>query len=176
MNRYIIVVVEGTATKLFSDDGHVTITEEICTLTSTQEETDSRIILYAMYAAANGYTAAKIRSPDSDVFFILLNFCSNLNLNVFFESGFGNKKYCVNLTHLAAQFGTMKCKALLGLHAFTHCDSTSAFKGKGKAQLTKSRSENVLITSFLGYKTLDSNVMATSIMESFLYGLQNVIV
>ena len=43
-------------------------------------------------------------------------------------------------------------------------------------QLTKSRLENVLITSFLGYKTLDSNVMGTSIMESFLYGLQNVIV
>ena len=43
------------------------------------------------------------------------------------------------------------------------------------AQLTKSRSENVLITSFLGYKTLDSNVMGTSIMEIFLYGLQNVI-
>ena len=46
----------------------------------------------------------------------------------------------------------------------------------GLAQLTKSRSENVLITLFLGYKTLDSNVMGTSIMESFLYGLQNVIV
>ena len=43
-----IVVVEGKATTLFSDDGHVTITEEICTLTSTQEETDSRIILLQM--------------------------------------------------------------------------------------------------------------------------------
>ena len=42
-------------------------------------------------------------------------------------------------------------------------------KGVVMAQLTKSRSENVLITSFLGYKTLDSNVMGTSIMESFLY-------
>ena len=47
---------------------------------------------------------------------------------------------------------------------------------KVSPQLTKSRSENVLITLFLGYKTLDSNVMGTSIMESFLYGLQNVIV
>ena len=34
-------------------------------------------------------------------------------------------------------------------------------------QLTKSRSEKVLITLFLSYKTLDSNVMGTSIMESF---------
>ena len=33
------------------------------------------------------------------------------------------------------------------------------------SQLTKSHSENVLITSFLGYKTLDSNVMETSIIR-----------
>jgi hypothetical protein len=29
------------------------------------------------------------------------------------------------------------CTALLGLHAFTHCNSTSAFKGKGKVRQIK---------------------------------------
>ena len=58
----------------------------------------------------------------------------------------------------------------------TQCSTEECQIVKHSAQLTKSRSENVLITSFLGYKTLDSNVMGTSIMESFLYGLQNVIV
>ena len=56
------------------------------------------------------------------------------------------------------------------------CYPASLIQRNATSQLTKSRSENVLITSFLGYKTLDSNVMGTSIMESFLYGLQNVIV
>ena len=115
--RQIIVEVEGIATKLYSTDGCSTIKEGISSLESTQEETDSRIILYSMNAAANNYTAIKVRSPDSDVFFLLLNFSSSLQLSIFFESGVGNKKYCISLSKLAAHLRNLKCSALLRLSA-----------------------------------------------------------
>ena len=38
----------------------------------------------------------------------------------------------MSLTAIAEQFGEDQCAALPGLHAFTGCDTTSAFSGKGK--------------------------------------------
>ena len=40
-------------------------------------------------------------------------------------------------TKLAAAIGEDVCKALIGLHAFTGCDTVSAFAGKGKAKAFK---------------------------------------
>ena len=43
----------------------------------------------------------------------------------------------INITALGKQYSAKFCKALLALHAFTGCDSTSAFKGKGKVKAIK---------------------------------------
>ena len=43
----------------------------------------------------------------------------------------------LNLTHLARDLTPQFCSALLSVHAFTGCDSTSAFKGKGKVKALK---------------------------------------
>ena len=44
------------------------------------------------------------------------------------------KKDQLNITKLAEEHGPEKCSAPFGLHAFTGCDSTSAFKVKGKVK------------------------------------------
>lgn len=41
------------------------------------------------------------------------------------------------MTELAEHYSDEYCKALLGLRAFTGCDSTSASKGKGKVKAIK---------------------------------------
>lgn len=43
----------------------------------------------------------------------------------------------VNITQLAKEYGQRLCTALMSLHAFTHCDTTSAFKGIGKVRPIK---------------------------------------
>ena len=95
------------------------------------------MILYCFYAKQNGFKNVVVRSPDSDLFFILLNYIHDLTgITVYFETGKKNKKRLINITELGTHYTSEYCKALLGLHAFTGCDSTSAFKGKGKVRVS----------------------------------------
>ena len=106
-------------------------------LDSSQEETDTRVVLYARNAADMGYKVAHIKSPDSDIFFILLYHSSYLNIEVLFESGTGNRKRLLNISKLNKKLGHRVCSSLLSLHALTGCDTTSSLKGIGKIKLLK---------------------------------------
>jgi hypothetical protein len=102
---------------------------------STQEETDSRVVLYCFYGKQQGYRNIRIRSPDTDIFFILLHYALELQgVTILFDTGTGNKKRLIDITKLAQQYQQELCTALLGLHAFTRCDITSAFKGIEKVK------------------------------------------
>ena len=103
-------------------------------LQSSHEETDTRVVLYCNYAADNSYDYVKVRSPDSDIFFILLYYATNLGIKILFDTGTGNKKRLLDITKLANDFTSVYCAALLAMHAFTRCDTTSAFKGVGKVK------------------------------------------
>ena len=71
-NREIVLINQGKAFDIQVTDGNVKVTE-IKNLFSTQEETDTRVVLYCMHAASIGYKYVRVRTPDSDIFFILLN-------------------------------------------------------------------------------------------------------
>ena len=135
--RNIIVIAEGHAYQLQSLDGQTTDRMEIMSLHSTQEETDTRIILYCKYAQDNGYEYVRVRSPDSDVFFVLLLYVHEMTITVFFDTGTGNRRRLINISELAEDFTTEYATALAALHVFTHCDTTSAFKGIGKVKPIK---------------------------------------
>ena len=83
------------------------------------------------------YKNVKIKSPDTDVFFILLNHASQVDTEIYFDTGKGNSRRLLNMTNISKEFGQRKCSSLLGLHAFTGCDTTSAFKGIGKIKPVK---------------------------------------
>jgi hypothetical protein len=85
----------------------------------------------------------RIQVRYSDIFFILLHYAHQLHgLELLFETGKGNKKCCINITKAAESLTAPFCNALLGLHAFTGCDSTSSFKGKGKVKAVKLMEKN----------------------------------
>ena len=126
-DRKFIMVRNGEAFELSSREKHT-----IPNLMSNQEETDSRVVLYAMYAASQGYERVRIRTPDSDIFWILLHHARSIDIEILYDTGFGNKKQMINISHLCNHYSQSVCNALLGIHGFTGCDSTSAFKGKGK--------------------------------------------
>ena len=118
LGRKVIIICEGAAYQLTSEDGQSTATMEIETLRSSQEETDSRVVLYCMYGKNKGYEYIRIKSPDSDVFFILLHYALTLpNVVILFDTGTGNKQRLININELAEGYTQNHCTALMCLHA-----------------------------------------------------------
>ena len=108
------------------------MTQDIPELMSTQEETDTRIVLYLKFALKLGYKSAVVRTPDTDIFAILLFYASSIALTIFIDIGTGKHRRIVNITQMAESMGVENCKMVLGLYVFTGEDVTSSFKGKGK--------------------------------------------
>lgn len=67
-------------------------TEEIFSLVSNQEETDTRVVLYMHYASTIGYQTAIVRTPDSDLFFITLFHAQSVPLTVYLDVGTGKQR------------------------------------------------------------------------------------
>ena len=178
-NRILTLICDGKATEIKTKE-HKVMTTEIPELESNQEETDTRVILYCMYAKKNGYKNIVVRSPDSDIFFILLSYVHELSgVTIFFETGNKNKRKLINITSLGLNYSEQYCKALLGLHAFTGCDSTSAFKSKGKVRPIQLMLKDKLIInacSALG----DSWILSNNILEGLerltcrMYGMTKI--
>ena len=90
------------------------------------------------------------RSPDTDIFFILLHYALELQgVTILFDNGTGNKKRLIDITKLAQQYKQELCTALLGLHTFTRCDTTSAFKEIGKVKPIKTLQQSPQFQSAL---------------------------
>ena len=137
-NNKVILIAEGHAYSFRSDEQQQhTLVQELASLYSNQEETDSRIVLYCKYAHEQGYEHARVRSPDTDIFFILIYHAKTLPCTTYFDTGTGNNKRLINITELVADYTQEYCTALTAVHAFCHCDSTSAFKGVGKIKPIK---------------------------------------
>ena len=89
-----------------------------------------------MYAAEKGYQYVRVKTPNSDILWILMFHANKIKATVLYETGHGNKKRLLHITELSQHY-VNKCDALLGLHAFAGCDVTSAFKGIGKVKPLK---------------------------------------
>lgn len=132
-NRRIFVVVEETCIQLSSEDGIVTDSRPVHELYSSHEEADTKIILHCMHAVQNATPEALVvRSPDTDVFLLLLAFAVKISSPLFFDTGTGNNRRLLDITDLSNKLPEDMCSALLGFHSFTGCDTTSCFAGKGK--------------------------------------------
>ena len=106
-------------------------------LRSTQEEADTRLLLHASLAAKNGYKAAVISSEDTDVFVLCLAFEDFVPATIYWKCGTQTRTRYISITNVVQRHGSGICKCFPGLHAFTGCDSVSAFSGKGKLTALK---------------------------------------
>ena len=59
------------------------------------------------------------------------------NMSILFKTGRGNKSRLLDITAFRKQMSAIYISALLSLHAYTRCDTVSAFKGKGKLKPLK---------------------------------------
>lgn len=99
----------------------------------TQEEADTRLVLHLSDAANKGHQNITVRTADTDVVVIIV---SNLHLipvsKVWISFGVGKHHRYIAAHEIAASLGPCKAKSLAVFHAFTGCDVTSFFAGKGK--------------------------------------------
>ena len=113
---------------------------EIVELRSTQEEADTRMMLHVRHATSK-YSKLVVVSEDTDVFVILLGLNSEIGgakeTRIFLRRGKKNKVRLIDLSRLATILGLDLCKALMGVHAFSGCDSVSAIAGQGKVKAIK---------------------------------------
>ncbi|XP_033106462.1 uncharacterized protein LOC117108533 [Anneissia japonica] len=105
------------------------------------EEADTRLLLHAKHASKYCKDVI-IRSPDTDVSIIALSLMDKLASNLFFLTGTGRKSRIIDLQKVASVYNPSVREALIGLHIFTGCDSTSAFYSKGKKKALAIAQEN----------------------------------
>jgi len=106
-------------------------------LYSSQEEADTRIMLHLSHISRFNYKSAIVASIDTDVRLLCIAFIEQFSMKVFQKSGTENRVKYVNINDVHNLLGNDVCQALLGMHAFTGCDSVSCFAGKGKLSALK---------------------------------------
>ena len=105
---------------------------KVYSLQSNQEETDCMVIIYRHHAAMLGHRSSVIKTPDTDIFFILLHHAHSIKLTIYLDTGVGKPRMLINVTELAESIGKDYCSSLLGMYVFTGENCTSSFKRKGK--------------------------------------------
>lgn len=163
----------------FTSDGTSVDRMEIASLQSDHEEADTRLLLHASHAAsemADG--SVVICTPDTDVVLLALTFCDRIGARVLVKTGHRSNRRCINCHVISQHLGADVCQALPGLHAFTGCDSTSAFVGKGKKKafdLICRDAEAASAMTLLG-KEFDTSLEVQQSCEKFvckLYGVKH---
>ena len=112
------------------------------------------MFLVCLNEKQQGYGYVHVKSIATDIFSILLCYAEDLSdITVLFDTGKGNQKRLIDMSSLAKGLTQQYCTALRVLHAFTGCNTTSAFKGKGKIRpikLVKSKSSFIETFASLG--------------------------
>uniref|UniRef100_UPI00358DDB47 uncharacterized protein n=1 Tax=Myxine glutinosa TaxID=7769 RepID=UPI00358DDB47 len=116
--------------------------DEVPGLQCKQEEADGRLLLHAAHAAREGYQAVVICAEDTDVFIMSLAFHDKIGVPLFQKCGTSTWTRLVDIVKVAATVGVDVCRALIGMHAYTGCDTVSVFAGKGKTSALKLLTKN----------------------------------
>ena len=116
--------------------------EDVPELKSRQEEADIRLLLHAKHAASSGISAAIVVADDTDVFLLSVAFCKEIPASLYHKCGTSTRTYYVDVTRAAYALGSDVAEAIIGLHAFTGCDSVSSFASCGKMKALKLLKEN----------------------------------
>lgn len=117
-------------------------TTEVVELECDHEEADTRLLLHAKHASDNDFSVVAIKSPDTDVFLLMVAMKQNFSADLHFITGNQNQSRIISVNEVCDKVGSETCNLIVGFHAFTGCDSVSSFYGKGKKKAWKVLSEN----------------------------------
>lgn len=166
--RNVYFVLESQCICLHSMDGLTVDASPVPELSSNQEEADTRIILHCLYSSQQMPTdvAVVVRSPDTDVFILLMAYSFEIQQPLMFDTGGGNNRRLLDVHKHAAALGHDVACALPAFHAFTGSDCTSAFVRKGKkGPLKLLRNNHNAVQAFLEVGTQANSVSESAALE-----------
>ena len=100
----------------------------------THEEADTRLILHASDRARSGVDKMILRTVDTDVVVLAVSTFSRAAISeMWIAFGVGKQFRYIAIHDIVRALGDEKSKVLHVFHAFTSCDQTSAFLGRGKS-------------------------------------------
>ena len=99
----------------------------------SHEEADTRLLLHARDAVQKGYRKLCIRTVDTDVVILAIAMFSQINPDELWLA-FGIKLHFryIPFHEIVRGLDPVMCKTLPVFHAFTGCDTVSAFGGRGE--------------------------------------------
>lgn len=102
----------------------------VANLQCDHEEADTRMFLHATHAAQHCDNVV-LHSPDTDVLVIAIGCAHNVDARLYIC----HSNEIISVSEIVQCFGQPASAAMIGLHAFSGCDSVSAFRGKGKKRM-----------------------------------------
>ena len=102
---------------------------KIDSLSTTQEEDDTRMFLHLKMAELERYQNVVMTSEDTDVFVLAMFVASVSNITIYQKRGTAATSRFVNISGISNAVGSGLSKYFPGLHACTGCDTVSAFDG-----------------------------------------------
>ena len=166
-HRTVFFVCEKECLCLQSEDGLTVTASPAVDLSSDHEEADTRIILHCLYASHHSApsSAIVVHSPDTDVFVLLLHYSHRIQQPLMFYTGSGNNRRIILVHKCANELDSDICAALPSFHAFTGCDTISAFVRKGKkGPLKQLRNNNAALEAFKNIGTT-ADIVSDSTLE-----------
>ncbi len=119
MGSIELFVSHGKMCHQFSTNNRDEVQIEECEeLYSDHEEADTRLLLHAKQASRT-HDHIVIRSPDTDVFILLLGHKPAIPTALYFDTGTGNQRRILDVGKVHLTLGSELCDALIGFHAFT---------------------------------------------------------
>ena len=85
------------------------------------------------HASEKGFKTVIVVSEDTDVFILCAAFAKKINASIFQKKGTKNRVQYININRVVETLGDSLVQTLISFHAFTGCDSVSAFAGCGKS-------------------------------------------
>ena len=107
------------------------VMQPISELDSTQEEADTQVVLHALHAARSSFASVVIVSENT-VLVLLLAFKSFIPSSIFIKCGLQTRVKYIEISRIVESIGANVCRSLPGFHAFSGCDTVSAFARRGK--------------------------------------------
>eukprot|EP00794_Sanderia_malayensis_P002575 gene2575-2974_t len=81
---------------------------------------------------------------------------NDIPCHLYFDTGTQSNRRILDIDEISSQLGINVCRALPGFHAFPGCDSTSAFRGRGKKQTWNAMIDDG--DSIAAFKELGNNI------------------
>ena len=113
------------------DEGFkISVQDERIECPRTPQLSDTKMFLAANFASNSGVESVTIHTVDSDMAILACYYAPLIESCIIIKIGSGKYERMLNVTESSLDQNLIR--SLPGLHAFSGCDSTSAFHGIGK--------------------------------------------